>query len=143
MKPCSILVVDDEPGMRDMISQVLTAAGHHVMIAGDGQQAIKLMGEHRFDLVVTDVIMPERDGIEVIGELRRKRPQVRIIAMSGGGHVPVEQYLKIAKGVGAHAVLEKPFSNRALLDTIEKLLPDPAAPRPPQSPNSTQTGVGT
>ncbi len=141
MKACSILVVDDEPGMRDMIYQVLTAAGHHVMCAGDGQQASKLMAEHRFDVVVTDVIMPERDGIEVIGELRRKRPQVRIVAMSGGGHVPVEQYLKIAKGVGAHAVLEKPFTNRALLDTIEKLMPDPLAPKPPQSPNSTQTGA--
>jgi FixJ family two-component response regulator len=69
--------------------------------------------------VLTDVIMPEKDGIEVIGELRRKQPNVRIVAMSGGGHVALDQYLKIAKGMGAHGILQKPFSNDELLATIE------------------------
>lgn len=142
MKVCSILVVDDEPGLRDMIGHVLTSAGHRVMSAGNGQQAIKLMAEHNFDVVVTDVIMPEKDGIEVIGELRRRRPQVRIIAMSGGGHVPVEQYLKIAKGVGAHAVIEKPFSNRDLLATIESVVAPPAPPPAAQPAKDTHTGAG-
>jgi YesN/AraC family two-component response regulator len=77
-------------------------------------------------VVLTDVIMPEKDGMQVISELRKKFPEVRIIAMSGGGHVSRDQYLKIAKGLGAHAVLEKPFPNQQLLTTIESLMPSAA-----------------
>jgi YesN/AraC family two-component response regulator len=70
--------------------------------------------------------MPEKDGMQMISEVRKNFPEVRIVAMSGGGHVPRDQYLKIAKGLGAHAVLEKPFSNQQLLATIESLAPSPA-----------------
>jgi DNA-binding NtrC family response regulator len=126
MKPCSILVIDDEPALREILSQVLTTAGHRVVGAGNGKEASKALTTSAFDVVVTDVIMPEKDGMQVISELRKKFPEVRIIAMSGGGHVSRDQYLKIAKGLGAHAVLEKPFTNQKLLDTIEALIPSAA-----------------
>jgi DNA-binding NtrC family response regulator len=121
MKSCSILVIDDEPALREILSQVLTGAGHRVVGAGNGKEASKALSARAFDVVLTDVIMPEKDGMQVISELRKKFPEVRIIAMSGGGHVPRDQYLKIAKGLGAHAVLEKPFANQKLLDTVASL----------------------
>jgi two-component system cell cycle response regulator CpdR len=126
MKSCSILVIDDEPALREILSQVLTGAGHRVVGAGNGKEASKALTTSAFDVVLTDVIMPEKDGMQVISELRKKFPEVRIIAMSGGGHVSRDQYLKIAKGLGAHAVLEKPFANQKLLDTIEALIPSAA-----------------
>lgn len=126
MKPCSILVIDDEPALREILSHVLTEAGHRVVTAGNGKEASKALATSAFDVVVTDVIMPEKDGMQVISEVRKKFPEVRIIAMSGGGHVSRDQYLKIAKGLGAHAILEKPFANQKLLDTIEELTPSSA-----------------
>jgi CheY-like chemotaxis protein len=122
MKSCSILVVDDEPELRDVIGRVLIDAGHRVTSAANGRDAIAKMGEQTFDLVLTDVIMPEKDGMQVITEARRKQPGIRIVAMSGGGHIPREQYLKIATGLGAHAVLEKPFTNQELADVIGAVL---------------------
>jgi CheY-like chemotaxis protein len=123
MKSCSILVVDDEPELRDLISRVLVDAGHRVTCAENGEQASRLISGEMFDVVLTDVIMPEKDGMQVITELRRKYPSVRVVVMSGGGHVPRDQYLKIAKGLGAHAVLEKPFDNIELRRAIESVLP--------------------
>ncbi|MEO6004581.1 MAG: response regulator [Opitutus sp.] len=121
MKACSILVVDDEPALREILSRVLADAGHRVVGAGNGKEASKALSSGAFDIVLTDVIMPEKDGMQVISELRKKFPTVRIIAMSGGGHVSRDQYLKIAKGLGAHAVLEKPFANQQLLATVEAI----------------------
>jgi len=126
MKSCSILVVDDEPALREILSHVLVDAGHRVTGAANGKEASRLLATAAFDIVLTDVIMPEKDGMQVISELRKKFPEVRIIAMSGGGHVSRDQYLKIAKGLGAHALLEKPFANQQLLDTIESLVPSAA-----------------
>lgn len=123
MKSCSILVVDDEPELRDLIGRVLIGAGHRVTCAENGEHASRLLSGETFDVVLTDVIMPEKDGMQVITELRRKHPGVRVIAMSGGGHVPRDQYLKIAKGLGAHAVLEKPFDNVELAQAIASVLP--------------------
>jgi DNA-binding NtrC family response regulator len=122
MKPCSILLIDDEPALRDILSRVLTDAGHRVTGASNGKEASKALATAAFDVVLTDVIMPEKDGMQVISELRKKYPGVRIIAMSGGGHVSRDQYLKIAKGLGAHAILEKPFANQVLLSTIESVV---------------------
>jgi len=106
----SILVVDDEPEIREILSVILAKSGHTVSCAGDGVEAGRVLAQAKFDLVITDLLMPERDGLEVIAEVRKKYPGVRIIAMSGGGHVPGEQYLGIARGFGAHVVLPKPFN---------------------------------
>ncbi len=123
MPPPAILVVDDEPEMLDILRQVLAAAGYRVVTAGNGREASAELAREKFDLVLTDLLMPERDGTEVIGELRAKYRDTPVVAMSGGGRMPRGEYLKIAKMFGAHAMLEKPFTNEQLLSTIELLLP--------------------
>ena len=110
MKPLSILVVDDEQEICVLIQQWLVAAGHSVVVASSGLGACAAMKERRFDLVVTDVLMPDGDGLDLIAELKVAQPNARIVAISGGGrYVEGEDYLKLAQGVGAHAAVLKPF----------------------------------
>jgi CheY-like chemotaxis protein len=118
----SILVVDDEPELRELILLILKSAGHLVVGAADGVEAATRIAHQHFDVVMTDLIMPEKDGLEFIAELRENYPAVRIIAMSGGGHIPRDSYLRIAQGFGAHAILEKPFENREIFSAIETAL---------------------
>jgi len=98
---------------------MLESAGHSVSSAEDGIQAPKMMASQKFDIVITDLLMPERDGLEFITETRKKYPAVKIIAMSGGGHIARDSYLRIAKNFGAHFLLEKPFSQSGVLGAIE------------------------
>jgi CheY-like chemotaxis protein len=119
----SILVVDDEEEMRDTLERVLAEAGYRVVTAGNGAEVGSILAQVHVDLVMTDLLMPEKDGTEVIAELRKKHPSTPIVAMSGGGRMPRGEYLKIARLFGAHAILEKPFTNEQLLSTIELLLP--------------------
>lgn len=119
MPACSILVVDDEPGIRELLCMMLEAAGNTVAAAKDGNEASKMMAAGAIDVVITDLLMPERDGLEFITEIRKKFPAVRIIAMSGGGHVARDSYLRIAKTFGAHFLLEKPFTQANVLDALE------------------------
>lgn len=122
MNPRSVLIVDDDAEMCEVMKQVLEGRGYQVACAADGVEASKAISGTDFDLVITDLIMPEKDGIQLMNEIRRKYPRVRVVAMSGGGHVPRDQYLRIARGLGADAVLEKPFHNDALLEVVEKTL---------------------
>ena len=122
MPSYSILVVDDEPELRELIQIVLKAEGHNVIIAADGVEAEAAIASHRFDVVMTDLIMPERDGLEFIANVRKRYPSIKIIAMSGGGHIARDSYLRIAQGFGAHALLEKPFENREVFAAIESAL---------------------
>jgi len=92
------------------------------MAAQDGLEASKMMATKPVDVVITDLLMPERDGLEFIAEIRKKYPAVKIIAMSGGGHIARDSYLKIAKNFGAHYLLEKPFSQAGVLGAIETVL---------------------
>jgi CheY-like chemotaxis protein len=125
MPPCSILVVDDEPGIRELLCLMLEAAGHSVVSAEDGIQAPKVLASQPIQVVITDLLMPERDGLEFITEIRKKFPSVKIIAMSGGGHIARDSYLRIAKNFGAHVLLEKPFSQSGVLGAIETVLKMP------------------
>jgi CheY-like chemotaxis protein len=122
MAACSLLVVDDEPGIRELMAMMLEAEGYSVMAAQDGLEASKMMATKPVDVVITDLLMPERDGLEFIAEIRKKYPAVKIIAMSGGGHIARDSYLKIAKNFGAHYLLEKPFSQAGVLGAIETVL---------------------
>jgi len=88
-------------------------------------QAPKVLANHGVDIVITDLLMPERDGLEFITEVRRKFPKVKIIAMSGGGHIARDSYLRIAKNFGAHVLLEKPFSQSGVLGAIDAVLATP------------------
>jgi CheY-like chemotaxis protein len=110
MKSLAILVVDDHPIMGEVVCEMLEDAGHLVRLASEGHEALRKLSCARFDLLVTDIVMPEMDGIELIGEVRRRYPEIRIIAMSGGGErFPTLDGLTIARRLGAGASLNKPF----------------------------------
>jgi len=112
-----VLLVDDEPGVRKLFRQVLEGANYQVTEAHDGSEAVRLARTRSFDVVVTDLVMPEQEGIETIRQLSREHPRLKIIAVSGafGG-----QYLKTAAYIGACATLSKPVSPEALLSAIRK-----------------------
>ena len=114
-----ILLIDDEAQMRRMIVRVLNAAGHTVREAADGRVGIELFRDAVPALVITDIVMPDMEGIELIRELRRLEPSVPILAISGGGPA---LYLRAAIELGATASLAKPFDGDAMLTLVEKLL---------------------
>jgi CheY-like chemotaxis protein len=117
-----ILLVDDDDLSRSTIHQMLERAGHAVTSTPSGGEALRLCRDQPVDLVVTDLIMPDTDGLELIQELRRLTPAVRIVAISGGGRVNANEYLTVARKFGAAAVLAKPFSNLELREAVELAL---------------------
>ncbi len=117
-----ILVIDDEVQSREMRRELLEHDGHQVETAGDGSEGIELYRRNPADLVITDIIMPKKEGVETILDLRQEFPDVKIIAMSGGGTVGPETYLKIATGFGAARVFAKPFKTGELLAAVKELL---------------------
>jgi len=117
-----ILVIDDEAAIREVLGVMLTREGYDVVEAANGNDGMRRFHENPFDLVITDLIMPEKEGIETILDLRRHYPHVKIIAVSGGGIIPAGDYLAMAQGVGAHRVLEKPFMLTDLLKAVKDLL---------------------
>jgi PAS domain S-box-containing protein len=116
----TVLVVDDEAGIRGLVRGILQSAGYEVLEAEDGQQAMKQAERPGVDLVITDVVMPEQEGIETIQLLRKRRPNLKIIVMSGAAMGGV--YLDMAKKLGAHAVLAKPVQPDQLLETVRRIL---------------------
>lgn len=116
-----ILVVDDEPMIREGLKVALEMEGHKAMIASDGNEAIRIAEEKKPHLIITDIIMPESDGIEVITTVKEKNPKIKILAISGGGRISANDYLNIAKQLGASGVLAKPFSTEELICEINKL----------------------
>ena len=117
-----ILLIDDDELFRSMIRVTLEEMGHTVSEARNGQEGLVQYEASPADLVLTDLIMPEKEGIETIVELRKKHPSVKIIAMSGGGRVTPENYLHIARRLGAGRVLSKPFPSEELAVAINGLL---------------------
>lgn len=117
-----ILVVDDEELVRLTLRQMLEAGGHEVVEAANGREGVEREAEQAVDLVVTDIIMPEQEGIETIVQLRRKNPKLKIVAISGGGRMKNMDFLKIAANVGADATLTKPFSTQELTEVIDRCL---------------------
>jgi len=118
-----ILVVDDESEIRALVSRILKQAGYDVIEAADGKEGTRLFRENLPELLITDIIMPEKEGIETIMELRRDFPNVKIIAISGGGKALArDTCLRFAKGLGASRALAKPFSRQELLDAVQEVL---------------------
>jgi len=113
-----ILLIDDDESLRKTLRITLQRLGHVVAEARDGDEAIRLHEKTAFDVVLTDLIMPNKEGIETIITLRRQRPDVKIIAMSGGGRLNAKDILAVAKAMGAHQVLAKPFSHEALVAAL-------------------------
>jgi CheY-like chemotaxis protein len=117
-----ILLVEDDRELREMLKLSLMRRKYTVFEAGDGKEAILHFKPSITDLVVTDLIMPEEDGLKVIIKLREFKPSLKIIAISGGGKVGPGSYLNLAKALGANAIFSKPFSTRDLILKIEELL---------------------
>lgn len=118
----TILIIDDDIDLRRMLVRLLERENYMIREAGNGIEALTLLDHTIPDLIITDIIMPEQDGIGTINAVRKLHPQIKIIAISGGGRMLSEDYLKIANMLGAHYVLSKPFSNRDLLKKIRELI---------------------
>ena len=117
-----ILVIDDDSELRTVLGVVLEGAGYEVVEAADGAEGLERYQASPTDLVLTDLIMPGQEGVETIIDLRREFPDVKIIAMSGGGRNDPRNFLDYASKLGASETLEKPFSRDLLLETISKVL---------------------
>jgi len=117
-----ILLIDDNVQILNMLRQILEPEGYEVVDAINGNEGIRLYREKPTDLIITDLIMPEKGGIETIMELRRDFPDVKIIAISGGGRSHPGPYLKIAKEVGAQYTFAKPVKREELLNAVRALL---------------------
>jgi DNA-binding response OmpR family regulator len=117
-----ILVMDDEAPIRVMLRQILEAEGHTVVDAPDGYAGMHLFRDAPADLVITDIFMPYKEGIETIVELRKNFPQTKVLAISGGGQMGTLDFLPAARQLGAHEVLYKPFEPQELLETVKAML---------------------
>jgi DNA-binding response OmpR family regulator len=118
----TILVIDDDQNVRVTLRRILASAGHDVHEAGDGDSGLALCSEIAPALVITDILMPEKEGIETIRELKRAHPSVRIIAISGGGRSGIMDFLDMARQLGADDALQKPFRRAELLAVVDRLL---------------------
>ena len=121
-----ILVVDDDEQIRIMLEIALSRDSHEVVTAENGAVASVRQNERPADVVIMDIIMPEKEGFETIIEFRREYPETKIIAISGGGRLGPDQYLKLAKTMGADFIFEKPLQILQLREAIHSLVPAPA-----------------
>lgn len=117
-----ILVIDDSEDIRILLHEALQAAGHSVVEAADGEEGLRSYREHCPDLVITDIVMPNKEGLETIMELRRESPGVKIVAMSGGTRGMVISFLPAAKKLGADYTLPKPFSLAEMQAVVDDAL---------------------
>ena len=123
MAALDVLVVDDEAKIRSLLTQWLEHEGHQVTCAANGIEAAAISEAKEFDLVITDMLMPESDGVELITNIKKTRPKVRVLAMSGGGRVlDPEDCLRLAQGLGARAVLAKPFTRAEFIAAITQAM---------------------
>lgn len=117
-----ILIVDDEPLICSMLQALLTREGYHVMIAGDGKKAVDIVEDHKFDLIIADIVMPEKDGLEMIMEIKNLIPDMKIIAISGGSRIGNADFLQMALKFGASEAFYKPLQNDDLLNAVRRCL---------------------
>lgn len=121
----SILVIDDDKLMCMALARILASAGFTVTQAFDGDEGLQLYRTYGFDLVITDLIMPDKEGIQIIRELRKENSNIRIIAMSAGGRGGATDYLKWARLMGAKQCLSKPIKREDLLNAVSTVLAMP------------------
>ena len=117
-----ILVIDDDHLVRYALSKILLSAGYEVVTASDGRRGMAVLWAEHPDVVITDIIMPDQEGIETIEEVRARFPSLRIMAMSGGFG---EAFLNVARKVGADYIIRKPFETGAIREAIRGLLAHP------------------
>ena len=120
-----ILLVDDDELVRYALTRVLTSAGHQVDVAENGLKAIRQFKLSPPDLVLTDIVMPDQDGLELLREIGELNAQMPVVVMTGGGEIMGQDYLLFADRLGASAIILKPFENAVLLSKIDGLLKNP------------------
>ncbi len=124
----SVLVVDDEPDVRAMIAGALMAAGYAPLEASSGAAAIRILDKVPADLAIIDMFMPDKDGVETIIEVKKLWPAMKVIAMSGGGVVCLDDILRVASILGADATLRKPLDIEDMVAKVTGLLTVESAP---------------
>jgi YesN/AraC family two-component response regulator len=117
-----ILVIDDELPIAVMLKRMLERTGHEVAIASNGVEGLKLFETFCPDLLITDIVMPEKEGLELIIDLKKNNPDLKIVAISGGGRFQYDGYLTSAKHLGANLVFSKPFDHKEFIKGISELL---------------------
>lgn len=126
----TLLLIDDDEDLRTVLASTLNYYGHAVIEATDGTHGLKLARDPAIQGVITDIVMPEKNGIEVMMELKRLRPELKVIAISGGGRIGAGDYLVMAKHLGAAKILPKPFTTEELIAAVLELWPEAAEPAP-------------
>ena len=117
-----VLVIDDDPNVNQLICKILKQENHTFQKAFNGVEGLKILHEYPdFDLIICDIIMPEKEGIETIREARSNYPDIKIIAISGGGKIGADNYLKLDRALGADYILEKPFTVGDMIYLLEKI----------------------
>lgn len=120
----NILVIEDDSAVRELIKETLARAGYEVASAGDGVQGMDLFHEKNPDLVITDIVMPQKEGLQTILEMKQAVPGIKVIAMSGGGRHGNNDYLKLARKFGAERTVTKPFLRDEMLAVVREVLSD-------------------
>jgi len=118
----SILIIEDDPSVLDFFKLTLEDAGYDVRCATDGDDGLRVYRESPSDLVITDMVMPNKEGVETIFELKHEFPDVKIIAISGGGLLEPSRYLALAKAQGVEKILQKPIKMSLLITSVEEVL---------------------
>lgn len=118
----NILIIDDEPDILVMLKKMMERAGFNVRLAVNGEEGLRSFYEYTPDLVITDIIMPEKEGLEIIREMKKQQPALKIIAISGGGRISAESYLETASHFGASRIFQKPFSQSEIVSAAKALL---------------------
>lgn len=117
-----ILVIDDDTQIREMLREILEREGYEVEAAENGKDALAIQQADPCDVIITDLIMPEQDGVETIMEFMQRDPTVKIIAISGGGRIGPRDYLEMAEALGAKKTFYKPFKRQEMLAAVKELL---------------------
>ncbi len=117
-----ILVIDDEPTALDVIKRIMEHAGYEVLLAGNGQEGVELFRQNPCDLVITDMVMPVKDGLQTILDLRVDAPDLPVVAISGGGNISKERYLAVAGYLDKVITVGKPFTVDVLTGAVKQLL---------------------
>ncbi len=126
----TILITDDDPTLRAIAIELLAADGHRVLEAGDGDEALQILDTEAVDLLVLDMLMPNKDGLETILELRRRKTPIRILAISSGGSMNLDSLLRTAMVFGADRLMSKPLRLSTFASTVADMLAQPLPPCP-------------
>ena len=118
----NVMIIDDDNQMRSLLREAFLLAGIEAETAADGTEAMRILQSQSFKVVVTDIVMPDMDGFEMIFEMKKNHPGTAIIAISGGGRLNATDYLESARTFGAAAVFQKPLNRKALIAKVQELL---------------------